>query len=237
MASKHCTANNLQNIYVRIGRKLKKDNKIPPLRFGKYKDFSKFEPINEDWENRFRQLWDEVERIDGEEKPDMEDYKNLFRACKKMKGIGPLSANHMLAIASIVGIIPLNMFNFVMEGAAEGMQKIRSRFRDLPTEDEVVANIRYLCENETGEKITSMRGGENVVCKVGRIVSDTDKKFWDVWETNFLTYEVVNGKKIVFGEGKECRGPLLSNKDGKWIKNCEFEVLSTNSDTWMHEYI
>ena len=154
-----------------------------------------------------------------------------------MKGIGPLSANHMLAIASIVGIIPLNMFNFVMEGAAEGMQKIRSRFRDLPTEDEVVANIRYLCENETGEKITSMRGGENVVCKVGRIVSDTDKKFWDVWETNFLTYEVVNGKKIVFGEGKECRGPLLSNKDGKWIKNFEFEVLSTNSDTWMHEYI
>ena len=51
MASKHCTANNLQNIYVRIGRKLKKDDKIPPLRFGKYKDFSKFEPINEDWEN------------------------------------------------------------------------------------------------------------------------------------------------------------------------------------------
>ena len=44
---------------------------------------------------------------------------------KKMKGIGTLGANHIMGIAPMVGIITLNMFNFVMEGAVEGMLKIK----------------------------------------------------------------------------------------------------------------
>ena len=37
--------------------------------------------IDYNWENSFRYLWDEVERVDGKDKQDMEDYKNLFHVC------------------------------------------------------------------------------------------------------------------------------------------------------------
>ena len=36
-----------------------------------------------------------------------------------------------------------------------------------------------------------MRGGENVVCKVGMVASDVNKRFWNVWEKNFGTYQVL----------------------------------------------
>ena len=65
------------------------------------------EEIDDDWEHRFGMLWDEVQRIEYEKNVELEDYKNLYVACKKLRGIGPLSANHMLGIAATVGIIPL----------------------------------------------------------------------------------------------------------------------------------
>ena len=117
------------------------------------------------------------------------------------------------------------------------MRELRKKFRNLPKQEEVVENIKFLCETKTKQKITSMRGGENILCKLGRIMVDTDKKYSDIWEENFVTYEVINGKKIIFGKGSVCHGPLLSNKDGRWRKNCEFDVLSTKKSTWMDKYM
>ena len=73
--------------------------------------------------------------------------------------------------------------------------------------------------------------------KIGRAIADTDKRFWDVWEAKFGTYKVLNGKKIVFGDGKECCGPLLKNKGGKWRQNCNFRVLSNKKRDWMYGYM
>ena len=41
---------------------------------------------------------------------------------KLLPEVGNLKANHMLAIASIIGIIPLEMYKWVVGGAERGMK-------------------------------------------------------------------------------------------------------------------
>ena len=231
------SAKKLQEIYLQVGTKLKEEKKIPPLRFQKRKDFSKIKLLDDAWEQEFSYFWNEVSRLDGKKKFGKEEYKKLFRACKKIKGIGTLAANHMLGIGSIVGILPLQIFEFVMDGAEEGMEQISKTIPNLPEEETVAENIKYMCETVTKKRINSARSGENVVCKIGRVIAGSDKRFWDVWEARFGTYEVINGKKIVFGDGIECRGPLLKHDGEIWTKNCNFRVLCAKQKNWMYAYM
>ena len=124
-----------------------------------------------------------------------------------------------------------------MDGAEEGMEQISKTIPNLPEEKTVAENIKYMCETVTKKRINSARSGENVVCKIGRVIAGSDKRFWDVWEARFGTYEVINGKKIVFGDGIECRGPLLKHDGEIWTKNCNFRVLCPKQKNWMYAYM
>ena len=78
-----------------------------------------------------------------------EDEKIFFERAKKLKELVPSAQNNMSATRSIVGVIPLKMFQYVMEGAEEGMEQISKEIQDLPPEEEVVENIKYMCETVT----------------------------------------------------------------------------------------
>ena len=94
-------------------------------------------------------------------------------------------------------------------------------------------NIRYSTEIVIKHKIHSVRGGEKIICKLGRQTNGKDNKFWDVWDTLFPIFEVECGEKrslnkIYFGSGISNIGSLfiLEKENG----NQQWKILLQNGE-------
>lgn len=72
------------------------------------------------------------------------------------------------------------------------------KFSNLPARKKIIENICHLAEVVTDSKIYSIYGGENIVCKLGTLISNIDNNFWDVWDIKFGNFEVNKSNKIIF---------------------------------------
>ena len=82
-------------------------------------------------------------------------------------------------------------------------------------------NIKYLTETVTKHKIYSIRGEENIICKIGRQMSESDNKFWDVQDEEYGTFKVQveeNEKscKILFNNRTIIQGLLFIMEHKEW---------------------
>ena len=119
------------------------------------------------WNTGIRAIVEEINRINRLHIVEENDYIRLHKCIKILPKIGNLRANHVCAIASIVGIIPLCMYQWIMGGADKGIKLLEKTIGTLPSSETVIQNICFGTEVVTGEKICSTRGGENIVCKIG----------------------------------------------------------------------
>ena len=133
-----------------------------------------------------------------------------------------MAANHVIGVASVVGILSLDLFLFVHGGAKKFYNDMEKYFNIqnqlnpdpnkhyvLPEKDIVIENVRYLVQEVLGYKYIVQRNGKNRSCKIGRILSDSDLKFWDVWEQRFFTFKIDRkGRNIIFPSFVHA-GPIL----------------------------
>ena len=87
------------------------------------------------------------------------EYKRLYRIIITFPNIGKLRGNHILAVASIIGIVPLKIYIWVI-GRADKTLEMLEKNSNLPERDVAMKNIRYLTEVVTGIPIHYIRGGK-----------------------------------------------------------------------------
>ena len=120
--------NDLFDVMQKITKYLTKSGNIPPLRFAKYYLFEKELTMKEKnyWKDGVSKISTEIDRINKLNKIDGNDYKRLHTIVKKLPQIGNLRANHVCAIASIIGIIPLSMFHYIIGGSTKGIELLEN---------------------------------------------------------------------------------------------------------------
>ena len=222
-----------------------------PIRMGKYATMGIPETVERKgravW---FRHVWKrkewmaavavvtkEIERIRKLEKVTQDDYHRLRMSIQEIPSIGSLFSNHVIGIASLVGIVPLKLFAMVEGGANKFYKKLKDTFPNdtLPPQEEVITNVRYMAE-AIFDRFITIRGGENVSCKIGRVLSKTDNRFWDVWEAMFPSFCVdYKGKTVETSVGTVI-GSIFKFENNEW--NCELELpkLITTRRVWMELY-
>ena len=130
-------------------------------------------------------------------------YDKLHRNVMKIPGIRALSCHHVIGVAAIVGIVPLSLFPFVQGGAKKFYTDLEKHFRQhnqqlnddemhitLPEKEVVIENVAYLAKELFGYGYIFIRNGENISCKIGRILTGFDTRFWDIWERHFPAFEI-----------------------------------------------
>lgn len=134
--------------------------KVPPLIFSKYRKFEDYftEKENRKWNERIEDIVREVIRISEIKVISIKEYKTLHRKFKILPEIGNLMANHMLVVASIIGIVPLKSYKWVIGGVEREMKMLENIFLNLPDRNIVMENIRYSTEVVIRHKIHSVRG-------------------------------------------------------------------------------
>ena len=106
----------------------------------------------------------------------------------------------------------------------------------LPEKDIVIENVRYLVQEVLGYKYIVQRNGENCSCKVGRVLSESDVKFWDVWEQRFFSFEIDRkGRYIIFPSFVHA-GPILTFINQKWQSDMKLPVLVKKRKVWMQQF-
>ena len=134
------------------------------LRFGKYfvMDILKKKKktwTKSEWKEAMLELTGEFDivRRKASDRADKETYNRLYRRILKIPGIGELATNHVIGVATIVGLVPLSYFPLVNGGADkfyEGLEdfyKAQNEQEDdpsnhyhLPPKTDVVENVGYL---------------------------------------------------------------------------------------------
>ena len=115
--------NQYWNCVQKVATIISNSKNVPPLRFPKYSKFEDHlsEKENKKWKNAIKLLVLQIQNISTINNITKDDYTKLHRALKSLPRIGTLRANHIIAIAAIVGIVPLKMFNWVEGGAERAM--------------------------------------------------------------------------------------------------------------------
>ena len=191
----------------------------------------------------------ELARNKNPKQVDKETYNCLFRCLMKIPGIGKLSANHIISLAAIIGIIPLPFFSVIngraykfYDGLVQYFKRRNERIDDpshhyhLPPRDEVVDNVGYLAMQLFGYEFILERNRENVSCKGGHLLSGFDERYWDIWEGRFDTFEInKNATQIIFPTYKH-DGPMLTFENGTWSSDISFPVLINKKKHWMSQF-
>ena len=81
------------------------------------------------------------------------------------------------------------MFHCIIGGATKGIELLENKVEILSTPEDVIDNIRYATQLVNKSKIYSVKGGENIACKVGWL-RNSDHRFHDIWKKVFETFEV-----------------------------------------------
>ena len=136
------------------------------------------------------------------------DYDNLVvYFMKHFPHVGELKANHALGIAACVGLLPLEALGMIKGGACRFYSRMKTACPELPPRTTVLRDLGGLLEallEEGGlrkevprEICVSQRYTENVACKVGRILTNSDPGFVDIINMNFplLSVRQMHGQK------------------------------------------
>lgn len=154
------------------------------------------------------------------------EYNRLHTAVLEIPGISEWQSDHIIGLAAIVGIIPLEMFKFVINGAQDAKSMLEKRCKEnLPST--WIDDIKHLALQTLKRPVKYQRIAENIACKIGQQLMETQQTsprgretFKDVWEIEFPSFEVVanqNHCKIILGNGLQVFGPLLHKAKGRWI--------------------
>ena len=132
-----------------------------------------------------------------------------------------MRANQIIWITSIIGIVPLKICKWAIGGAAKAMV-LFFLFFNLPDRETAMENVKYLTGTVIWCNVYSIRSSENFIFKIGRKMTESDKKYWDVWDEMYGTFEIQVGEKeknykISFNNKTILQGSLfkLKTKNGK----------------------
>ena len=160
-----------------------------------------------------------------------------------------MSCNHVIGLASIVGVVLLTFFLRVNGGADKFYENLYDFYQQqnqlqedddnrykLPPKSEVIDNIGYLAKQIFCYCFILQQNGENISCKVGRLLSGFDSRYWDVWEGWFTTFEVnKNGTVIVFPNSAH-KGSMLTFQGSSWKTTIKFPLLIKKRKVWMKQF-
>jgi hypothetical protein len=109
----------------------------------------------------------------------------VFKSTQRnLDGVGPLKANHLIGICSLLGLLPLSLFSQMEGGAAKAHTVLQSHHPNTPAREEAMDNIHYAIELSAGRELTK-RCSENSFCKVARFLSGSDPRFRDLVDKTF----------------------------------------------------
>ena len=148
-----------------------------------------------------------------------DDYNGIHRRIMaEFNGVGNLRANHLSGMATILGLLPLSLFKFVDGGATKAYETIKVIYgKEVPNKEETINNVHHLMETIIGHHVTR-RYAENTFCKVGRIICNSDKKYYDIIDTRFPLLRVKGGKIN-----------LMYKKDDNDAIDCIFDVADDSA--------
>ena len=199
------------------------------FRFNRYKRVNAHRKENE-WLSKTGQLASRMlhsRSFKGDEGLTQKDYDDLLTyITKHLPQVGELKANHALGIAACVGLLPLEALGMIRGGACKFYSRMKTACPELPPKNIVLRDLgglleTLLAESALGKQLPtkinmSRRYIENVACKVGRVLSNSDPHFVDIIDLNFPLLSV---RSTTQEPKKECslvmflpRGPATTEK-------------------------
>ena len=157
-------------VHVKVTEKGKE--RSPRLRFGKYDKMESFDKV------RWRTMVDTSVMVLGrfQKNPTSERYLELCNQMQFLENVGPLIVHHMMGLASILGLLPLGFFEFKYQHPTHVLKDYKSRYgSNLPTADEMFRRLRLCCKSILMYHPTE-RSGENIWCKIGRLLPGKNGK-------------------------------------------------------------
>ena len=180
-----------------------------PLRFNPYHKIQTFSP--EQWDKWMTTLFPIFQQATSYTSKD--HYASLHTQLCNLTNVQDLCANHLMGIMALAGIVNPKMFDYVIRGAQRGYTKIKEKFKNVPSPEKFHENLKYALavslDLEHMDNISD-REAENMLCKIGRVMSNYDKRFWDVVDVGFplahskngiVTFELPDGKKLSSKKG------------------------------------
>lgn len=120
-----------------------------PLRMGKYETFTIPDASGDTWNQRqwreaVLKVGTEIDRFNKSEKITTAEYDRLHHhIIGNIPSIGELFSNHVIGIASLIGIVPLSAYPMVTGGANKFIEIIEDVFinQQLPLKDVILENV------------------------------------------------------------------------------------------------
>ena len=134
------------------------------------------------------------------------DYDEVYKRIKaELDGVGPLRTNHLIGISCIIGLLPLSLFKMVNGGCNKAYDTMKNLFPEsIPSKSDVLENVHHLIETTIGRSVTR-RYSENTLCKSGRVMSGSDKRFWDIFDPRFPLFRVKEDSIVLFAKDGTCK--------------------------------
>ena len=116
-------------------------------------------------------------------------------------------------------------------------KKKKKKKKHLPAKSVVLDNLRYMAEVVLDEERITDRNGENDCCKIGRMLTGSDNRYWDINEYLFPTFKVdFRGVNIAFPDSLVHSGPIFNYNGGSWTTTLQMPNLDTRRRRWMNRY-
>lgn len=155
-----------------------------------------------------------------------------------IKNVGTLVGNHMLGIASIIGILPF-WFNqeYAFQGTTKGVKYFSQKNNikgGTESQKRLLESIMYASESLRNRKI-DIRKAENIICKAFRIENpkSDDNKWKDHHIKNFpfIFTNSLDTVTIAYVNGKigNINGPILQKFGYKGSWKLLYEIVQISS--------
>jgi hypothetical protein len=173
-------------------------------RFNRYKP-ARTERNQAEWSRRVT-VFTSLVKATWDKAPDslaQADYDILWKYVseKEFPQVGSLKANHALGMAALSGLVPLPLFGMVRGGSRSFDKALRACCsKPLPELSTILSNLRSMLKAVpislqeptfvSSRCHVSERYVENLACKMGRIVKNTDGRFADIIDNQFPLFAV-----------------------------------------------
>ena len=167
------------------------------------------------------------------------EYKKLFEYLKlKVPKVGKLNANHVLGLLALTGVIPPIMFEEEREGASRGYKLLNEEVslrKQKISIKEVKEKLQHASKEILKKKKPTKRDGENILCKIGRQLCNSDRLYCDLVDEGFPLVRYDNGN-VIFEFGQEVLFKSQKGMIGKIEKLEKFQhTFKSSKDKWMKE--
>ncbi len=213
--------------------------RVPPLRFGKYAHYSA--PSRVEWSRKTRKMASDFQVVFSKARVSKPDCVFVFKSIQQnLDGVGPLKANHLISICSLLGLLPLSLFSQVEGGAVKAHKALQSHHPNTPAREEAMDNVHCAIESWAGRELTKSCS-ENSFCKVGRVLSGSDARCRDLVDKMFplvlfrdgaLTLTNMAGTKTT-----TCPSMFSVNNDGSLSPNRHIPMPTAKKSAWMTQHL